>query len=127
MWITLLGEASPGELVAVSIDGKQLDARWRGTAPAGSGEKHAVEVEFGDITSCKVDPGAHDPETGLRQEGTDIVVNGWVSMVYEDGMTVIDFGPGTVLVDQEELGRTPSAGDTVELTVKEIELHPENL
>ncbi|WP_156094928.1 hypothetical protein [Nocardia lijiangensis] len=99
-------------------------AIWRGKGAAKHGQQFDVEIDVDDIESWSlIDPGKRR-DNGLFADGGKTSLCGQVTLVYDDGLFVLDLGGGSTLVDPDEVISEVLVGQQLCITSNAVSIFP---
>lgn len=123
--VTVLNDAAPGERTVVRSGAGDWGAVWRGRRAAVGGQDYEVEVDVDEIGRWLDVAEGGGVRVGIFDSvGGAAVVCGRVSVVYDDGVLVIDLDSGSTMIELGE-GMSPCrVGQYVSLEAGAISVFP---
>ncbi|MGF6889490.1 hypothetical protein ABIA39_008954 [Nocardia sp. GAS34] len=127
MRVTVVEPAKPGGRTTVRSKTGEWPAIWRGAESAVRGRDYDVEIEIDEIESWCDDPSTDENVSGIHLSNDAVVACGKISVVYDDGIFVLDLDPGSLMVDQEDISSAAKVGQYICLEAASVSLFPSGI
>ncbi|MEV0294185.1 hypothetical protein [Nocardia sp. NPDC050710] len=124
MRIKILEDANPGERTRAQFGTKTWPVVWRGKSTVQASEDCDIELDIDGVESWLECSQEAEYPNQVSGSGTEAIICGSVSFVYDDDVFVLDIGIGSTLVESDSSAPSIGIGQFVCFIPTSVSVYP---